>query len=748
VNDELSRLQTRLQLSAIGFRLAWFVTLVLLAPGVLLLEPEVAIAALVECAWLYPAVLLVGAITTWLRLRPFAAALRSIGDERDAQGSQAKLEIDPELAHRLHAVPLSWIVLLGLQSAVLAALTLAPFSRPSLIDMESQIGIVALAIVLDTATAIPLYVVARALVGRTLEAIPWRVAEEAMAREQESELTRTGLRSLFGTRGQRVRQRMLLAVVLPVGLVAFGAALLANAHVRAYETRHRRDDAWALARGVLEPETHAGTAGRDAAVNAVSDLGFGVTFERSERSADDRSGDKADTKVDGRDRAQPSAGGMRTLRTKLEDGFATVRFEPTMEPLDVWPYLFAAAAAIGIAALFGRAIGSSVSSDLGGATREVRLLGTREVLRGETRVAGPARFGPVAELGMGIERVAERFREFARGREREIDARESAQRMRDLFLASMSHDLRSPLNGILGFVAILQKSTELAPTQHESLAIIERRGRELLELIENILDAAKIEADRLELSPDYIEPSEIVAEIVRRGRELALEKHAESGQSIDVVGELDPGLGAVWIDGARVTQATWNLVSNAVKFVDHGTIRVRFARGRGERGEPILRIEIVDAAGAIPEKDLAQIVDVFHEPLRSRRHGGFGLGLSLTRALVELHGGKLAIESSPERGSVFTLRIPLEVEPLAPTPLLPEVAPRASAPPPPPSSRRPTLPPLPPEPAVLEQEVPTVQMPALELALGPDVERDSVKTPLPIASPFGRTPVPPRGGSR
>ncbi len=737
MNDELSRLQTRLQLSALGFRLAWFVTLVLLAPGVLLLEPEVAIAALVESAWLYPAVLLLGAATTWLRLRPLAAALRSLGDARKPG------EIDAQLAHRLHGVPLSWVVLLALQAAVLAALTLAPFARPSLVDTESQIGIVALAVVLDAATAIPLYVVARALVGRTLEAIPWRVAEEAMATEQESELTRTGLRSMFGTRGQRVRQRMLLAVVLPVGLVAFGAALLANAHVRAYETRHRRDDAWALARGVLEPEAHAGPTGREAAAGAVSDLGYGVTFERTEPSDDA----KVDAKVDGRDRAQPSAGGMRTLRTKLEDGVATVRFEPTMEPLDVWPYLLAAAAAIGIAALAGRAIGGSVSSDLGGATREVRLLGTREVLRGETRVAGPARFGPVAELGMGIERVAERFREFARGREREIDARESAQRMRDLFLASMSHDLRSPLNGILGFVAILQKSTELAPTQHESLAIIERRGRELLELIENILDAAKIEANRLELAPDYVEPSEILAEIVRRGRELALEKHAESGQSIEVVGEIDPGLGAVWVDGARVTQAAWNLVSNAVKFVDHGAIRVRFARGRGERQEPILPVEIVDAAGAIPEKDLAQIVDVFHEPLRSRRHGGFGLGLSLTRALVELHGGKLTIESSPERGSVFTLRIPLEVEPLAPTPMLPEVAPRASAPPPPPSSRRPTPPP-PPEPLVYEQEVPTVQMPALELALGPDVERDSVKTPLPIPSPFGRTPMPPRGGAR
>ncbi len=733
MNEELSRLKTRLQLAAVGFRLVWFSLLMLLAPAVLLLEPEAGSAAVVESAWFFPSVLLVGALTTWLRLRPFAAALRALDDEPRARA------IDPKLALRLHALPLSWVMLLTFESGVLAALTLAPFARPSLIDLESQIGIVALAVVLDASTAIALYVLARALVGRTLEAIPWRVAEEAMAAEQESEITRTGVSRLLGTRGQRVRQRMLLAVVLPVGLVAFGASLLANAHVRAYETRHRRDDALALTRGVLEPVAHEGAAGRDAAIAAVEELGYGVGVEPTATTGASQRDGQAD-----RGRAERTEGGTRTLQATLEDGVAVVRFSPTMEPVDVWPYLLAAGAAILIAALAGRSIGGSVSADLGAATREVRLLGTREVLRGETRVAGPARFGPVAELGMGIERVADRFREFARGREREIDARESAQRMRDLFLASMSHDLRSPLNGILGFVSLLQKSPYLAGAQHESLAIIERRGRELLELIENILDAAKIEADRLELAPDWVEPSELLAEIVRRGRELALERRMEAGHAIEVVGEIDPGLGAVWVDGARVTQAVWNLVSNAIKFVDHGLVRVRIAGGRGERQEPLLRVEIVDAHGALPEKDLAQIVDVFREPLRSRRHGGFGLGLSLTRALVELHGGKLDVESSPERGSVFTLRIPLEVEPLAPTRKPPEEALRGPLPPPP-SSRRP---PPPAEPAIYEAEVPTVQMPALDLVLGEDVERDSGKTPLPIPASRLRTPVPPRGRPR
>ncbi len=208
-----------------------------------------------------------------------------------------------------------------------------------------------------------------------------------------------------------------------------------------------------------------------------------------------------------------------------------------------------------VAALVGRG-SDSRSRDLGGATREMRLLGTRDVVRGATRVAGPARFDEVADLALGIEAVAERFREFAQGRERMIEARESAQRMRDLFLASMSHDLRSPLNGILGFVALIAKN-ELSGGQQESLKIIDRRGRELLELIENILDAAKLEAGKLELSREWIAPAEIAEAAVRRGRELA----AEKGDRVDVRGELQPGLrldAGSTVTASRRRCSTWS----------------------------------------------------------------------------------------------------------------------------------------------------------------------------------------------
>jgi signal transduction histidine kinase len=525
-----------------------------------------------------------------------------------------------------------------------------------------------------------------------------------MARDDELDGRRdplgTRVRRWFRVRLQsRVRGRLSNAIMLAVAIVAFGALLLVNAHVRAFEARHRRDDAYALARGVLEPEGASGSLGRIDAIQAAEELGYQVTILPPEYDAYDL-GEGAFGNV-----SVGLSGGVRTLRTKLEDGVAFVRFQETSGTAPIEAYAIAAALAIALAAIVGRAFGSAVSRDLTSAAREVRLLGTADVLRGATRVAGPARFDEVAALGLGVEEVAERFREFAQGRERMIEAKESAQRMRELFLASMSHDLRSPLNGILGFVELLRKH-ELRGGQLESLGIVDRRGRELLELIENILEAAKIEAGRLELAKDWIAPAEILSTAVRRGRELTLEK----GGQVEVRGELQPGLAPIWVDGPRITQAVINLVANAVKYCDHGVVRVRFSRGN-RNGTGGLFLEVEDQGRGIPEKELAQIFDAFRQPLRSRRHGGLGLGLGMARALVELHGGSIEVTSSPEHGSVFTIFVP-NVRPD------PDARPARALwrmPTPAPGSRPPI--------DILEpakHEDPTVEMPPLDLPLEND----------------------------
>lgn len=724
-----SRLHVRLQVSALLAMVATFVVLALLTPGVLLLEPGVATAALVESAWTFPAIILLASATTLVRVRSFGPALRALElGETDVPG------VDKAFVLRLDALPLSWVIQLVVGAASIWSLTMVPALRPSLIDAQTQASVFLLALTVLGATALPLYVGARALVAETMEAAPWRVVDEGMREaaplgdEEPSRLRRVG-RWFRGRAHSRVRGRLANAVAVAVAIVAFGALLLVDAHVRAFDAASRRDDAYALARGILELEGVGSVAGREAAMRTAEDLGYSVRIVPPELA-----------------QYEPGAGttfgegGARILRTPLEDGsMVVVNFQATSGTAPYGVYLLAAALAIAAAAMVGRAIGLAVSRDLRGATREIRLLGTRDVLRGQTRVAGPARFDEVAELGSGVEAVAERFREFAQGRERMIEARESAQRMRDLFLASMSHDLRSPLNGILGFVMLLQKH-ELSQAQQESLAIIDRRGRELLELIENILDAAKIEAGRLELHRDWVTPAELLSAAVRRGRELALEK----GEPVEVRGELQHGIGPMWIDGQRIGQAVINLVANAVKYCDRGVVRVRIAKTSRD-GQEGVRIEVEDQGRGIPEKDLAQIFDAFRQPIRSRRHGGLGLGLTMTRALVEQHGGSIEVASSQEHGSMFTLFVPLlqpESEPA------PKIRP-FKMPTPVPGSRPPFefiehAPERPSERLASRtvHEDPTVQMPALEVP--PEAEDLLATLQLPARDSVRISTVPPR----
>ena len=127
-----------------------------------------------------------------------------------------------------------------------------------------------------------------------------------------------------------------------------------------------------------------------------------------------------------------------------------------------------------------------------------------------------ARFRMVARLGQAIEQLAGRFHVFAKAQERSIHARQAAARMRGLFFASVSHDLKSPLNAILGFTELVRR-TELSPGQLESLDLIDRRGRELLALIETILDAARVEAGQLSLLLEAAEVTALLEEASIKG---------------------------------------------------------------------------------------------------------------------------------------------------------------------------------------------------------------------------------------
>jgi signal transduction histidine kinase len=450
---------------------------------------------------------------------------------------------------------------------------------------------------------LPAFVIAREFVSQVLAMLPWRL----LARAQR------GTKTLVS-----IRYRLLMAVTVAVAVVAVGASLSVDAQLRTNHLVHRRELAHSLSRLLAE-------SGSDAALEQeIRQNGFTVRDEEST--------------------GEP----IEHPELPLVESIAR-------PPLTLLSFLGPTLFMIVLSAAIGFVIGDRIARDLSQAARDVDLLGTRDILRGGTRVAAPARFVEVVALGSAIDEVATRFGEFAAGKERMIEAKESAQRLRDLFLASMSHDLRSPLNSVLGFIEILRKGA-LTAAQMESMDIIERRGRELLDLIGNILDAAKIEAGHLELTRDWVFPSEIVWNAVTRGRELAEEKLNAGGALVQVQGELQAGIEPLYVDGPRLTQAVVNLVANAVKFMDSGVVRVRLTSDPQKQG---VRIEVADQGHGIPEPEVAKIFDAFHQPMRSRRYGGLGLGLSLTRAFVALHSGTIEVNSSSERGSVFTLLLPL-----------------------------------------------------------------------------------------
>jgi len=248
-----------------------------------------------------------------------------------------------------------------------------------------------------------------------------------------------------------------------------------------------------------------------------------------------------------------------------------------------------------------------------------------------------------------------------------------AARMKDDFLASMSHELRTPLSAILGLSEALQEAVYGAITerQRRTLETIEKSGRDLLALLNDILDLTKIGIAKLELDVGPVSVATLCESSLRLVRQAAAKKQ------IELFSTLDPSVGTVRADGRRLKQALVNLLSNAIKFTpDGGRVGIK-AIGDPERER--LRLVVWDTGIGIAADDLPRLFRPFMQldSRLSRPYGGSGLGLSLASRLVELHGGSITVESRPEQGSRFTVAIPWS-GPAAPEP--PPDQPRAAAP--------------------------------------------------------------------
>jgi signal transduction histidine kinase/DNA-binding response OmpR family regulator/HAMP domain-containing protein len=236
----------------------------------------------------------------------------------------------------------------------------------------------------------------------------------------------------------------------------------------------------------------------------------------------------------------------------------------------------------------------------------------------------------------------------------ELEARrqqvEEADRLKSEFLSNMSHELRTPLNSILTLSQLLlQRDTPSSPEDAEHLRIIERSGRHLLLLINDILDLSKIEAGRMDLDLTEVAPLEVARLALDTVRATALEK----GLEIAVSGS--DAIPRVESDEQRLKQILLNLLSNAVKFTDRGRVDVRLSAA----GEAVA-IAVQDTGIGIPPDQLEHIFEEFRQVDGSitRRYGGSGLGLAISRKLAGLLGVTLTVRSVPGEGSCFTLTVP------------------------------------------------------------------------------------------
>jgi signal transduction histidine kinase/CheY-like chemotaxis protein len=230
---------------------------------------------------------------------------------------------------------------------------------------------------------------------------------------------------------------------------------------------------------------------------------------------------------------------------------------------------------------------------------------------------------------------------------------EIASRHKSEFLASMSHELRTPLNAVIGFSDVLLERMfgELNERQDEYLRDIRDSGRHLLELINEILDLSKVEAGRMELDPAQL----ALLPVLEHGLAMVRERAERTGVSLELT--TDPAVDTVWADELKLKQVVLNLLTNAVKFTDaSGSVSVA-ARRNGDVAEVTVR----DTGVGIADDDRERIFEAFQRGGRGVRTSteGTGLGLTLSKRIVELHGGRLWMESTVGEGSLFGFSIPL-----------------------------------------------------------------------------------------
>ncbi|EPP5737559.1 TMAO reductase system sensor histidine kinase/response regulator TorS [Vibrio cholerae] len=229
---------------------------------------------------------------------------------------------------------------------------------------------------------------------------------------------------------------------------------------------------------------------------------------------------------------------------------------------------------------------------------------------------------------------------------------EQASRAKSAFLATMSHEIRTPMNGVLGTARLLQE-TSLTSTQQHYVQVINRSGRSLLAILNDVLDYSKIEAGHLEIHQSHFD----LYRLVRETHELMQSRALEKGITLSY--QIDENVTQYWQgDEIRIGQVLNNLVGNGIKFTEQGHVCIRISQDPEGQG---IRFAVEDSGIGIAEQDQASLFDAFTQAEAGRRkQGGTGLGLAISRKLVQAMGGELQLSSRLGQGSCFSFTLPLE----------------------------------------------------------------------------------------
>ena len=331
---------------------------------------------------------------------------------------------------------------------------------------------------------------------------------------------------------------------------------------------------------------------------------------------------------------------------------------------------------LAISVLFGLRIGRNVISPLFSIINVVKKL-RRGDLEARVTVEAP---GEMRALREGINKMAASLMNSRREMEESIEKataelrqtlatierqnaeleqarREAleASRIKSAFLANMSHEIRTPMNGIIGFTDLLQK-TSLSDQQQEFVQTIRNSSQNLLEIINNILDISKIEADKLELEQTRLDLYQVVEEVVMLVKPLALEKEVELGFYI---AEDVPHY--VLGDQVRLSQVFTNFLGNAIKFTREGRVWLYMVMQHHDDGRSLIQVEVRDTGIGMNEQQMSRLFQSFSQADSSttRRYGGTGLGLTIAKSIVEKMGGEVGVESEPGEGTLFWFTMPL-----------------------------------------------------------------------------------------